>query len=119
MKDLSIRDDIIITKADKGGAVVIIDVDDYINEANRQLNNIEFYKEIPNEPSKLNRKKVNNESARLLDEKIATKLEVQEAKTPAFYMFPKIHKPENPGRPVISSVNCNTNRISQYVDHHP
>ena len=34
-------------------------------------------------------------------------------------MFPKIHKPENPGRPVISSVNCHTNSISQYVDHHP
>ena len=33
------RDDIIITKADKGGAVVIIDVEDYITEAEYQLNN--------------------------------------------------------------------------------
>ena len=34
------RDDIIITKADKGGAAVIWDVKDYlINEAEKQLNN--------------------------------------------------------------------------------
>ena len=37
--ELSERDDIIITKADKGGATVVINVDDYIQEANRQLNN--------------------------------------------------------------------------------
>ena len=105
MEDLSIRDDIIITKTDKGGAVVILDVDDYINEANRQLNNKEFYKEVQNDPTELNRKKVNaikeRKYARLLDKNIATKLEVQEAKTLAFYMFPKLHKPENPGKPEI------------------
>ena len=57
-------------------------------------------------------------SARLLDEKIATKLEVQEAKTLTSIMFPKIHKPENQGRPVISFINCHTTSISQYADHH-
>ena len=39
MKELSERVDIIITKADKGGAVVIVDVKDYIKQAERQLNN--------------------------------------------------------------------------------
>ena len=87
------------------------------------FNNKEFYKKIPNDPIELNRKKVNNairqlKSARLLDETIAAKLEVQEAKTPAFYMLLKILKPENRGRPVISSVNCHTTSISQYVNHH-
>ena len=106
MEDLSIRDDITITKTDRGGAVVILDVDDYISEANQQLNNKEFYKEVLNDPTELNRKKVNNaikerKYARLLDKNIATKLEVQEARTQAFYMFPKLHKPENPGKPEI------------------
>ena len=32
LQNLSKRDDIIITKADKGGAVVIVDVDDYIKK---------------------------------------------------------------------------------------
>ena len=115
MKDLSIRDNIKITKADKCGAIVIIDVDNYINEANQQINNKEFYKEISNDPTEM---KVNNvikeiKSARSRDQKIATKLEVQEAKTPVFYMFPKIHKPDNPGRPMISSVNCHRASLSQ------
>ena len=107
MKDLSIRDNIKITKADKCGAIVIIDVDNYINEANQQINNKEFYKEISNDPTEM---KVNNV---IKDQKIATKLEVQEAKTPVFYMFPKIHKPDNPGRPMISSVNCHRASLSQ------
>ena len=106
MEDLSIRDDITITKTGRGGAVVILDVDDYISEVNQQLNNKEFYKEVLNDPTELNRKKVNNaikerKYARLLDKNIATKLEVQEARTLAFYMFPKLHKPENPGKPEI------------------
>ena len=37
MKDLVKRKDIIITNADKGGAVVILDVEKYINEAICQL----------------------------------------------------------------------------------
>ena len=74
MKDLSIIDDTKITKADKDGAAVIIDVDNYVNEANWQLNNKEFYKEIPNDLTQSNRKKVNHpikelKSARILDEK--------------------------------------------------
>ena len=56
MKDLTIRDDITITKADKGGAVVIIDIDGYINKAKQQINKREFYNEIPNDQTELNRK---------------------------------------------------------------
>ena len=38
--------------------------------------------------------------------------------TPEFHLLPKIHKANNPGRPVISSVNCHTNRISEFVDYY-
>ena len=38
LKDLSKRHDIIITNAGKGGAVVVMDLNDYIREAKRQLN---------------------------------------------------------------------------------
>ena len=41
LKNLSKREHI-ITKADKGDAVVIIDVDGYVQKANRQLGNTEF-----------------------------------------------------------------------------
>ena len=46
LQNLCKRDDIIITKADKGSVVVIVDVDDYVQEANRQLENKEFYNKL-------------------------------------------------------------------------
>ena len=43
MEELAKRKDIFITNADKGGAVVIMDVEKYINEANRQLSDKSSY----------------------------------------------------------------------------
>ena len=45
----------------------------------------------------------------LLEEKI---------KTPESHLLPKIHKDNNPGRRVISSINCHTRRISEFVDYY-
>ena len=120
LQNLSKRDDIIITKADKGGAVVIVDVDDYIQEANRQLDNKEFYKKLTIDTTEINRIKVNRtinelKSSHLLNEKIANDLLSSEAKTPQFKMLPKVHKEGNPGRPVVSSIDCHTTKISKYI----
>ena len=37
-EELSKKDDIIITNADKRGAIVVMDIDRYISEAQHQLN---------------------------------------------------------------------------------
>ena len=42
----------------------------------------------------------------------------EKIKTPEFHCLPKIHKANIPGRPVISSVNCHTSRISEFVDYY-
>ena len=39
-------------------------------------------------------------------------------KPPEFLVLPKIHKTNNPGRSVISSINCHTSRISEFVDYY-
>ena len=62
LKDLSLRDNIIITKADKGGTVVITDNEDYISESNQQLNNAQFNKEIQNDRVKPTEKKSTKQS---------------------------------------------------------
>ena len=49
------RDDTIITRADKDGAIVLQDVKLYIKEAERQLNNTETYRPLPNDPAKINK----------------------------------------------------------------
>ena len=58
--------------------------------------------------------KKNNE----LVEDIAEGRKPLEPRTPRFYLLPQIHKENNPGRPVISSVDCHTRRISSFVDYH-
>ena len=49
---------------------------------------------------------------------MAKNLKSVNPKTPKLYLLPKIHKEGNPGRPVMSSVECHTERISAFVDHH-
>ena len=44
LEELSKKDDIIITNADKEGAIVVMDIDRYISEAQRQLNDEKNYK---------------------------------------------------------------------------
>ena len=89
LKTLSKREDTIITKADKGGAVVITDVAGYVKKANQQLDNTEFYKKLPNDTTELTRTKVDTsieelKTLGLLDEKTANNLKSSEAKTPQF-----------------------------------
>ena len=55
---------------------------------------------------------------KLLPKKTADGLKVSNPKTPKFYISPKIHEPNNPGRPVINSVERETLEISRFVDHH-
>ena len=123
LEELKARTDIIITKADKGGAVVIWDTNDYIKEAERQLNDTTSYKVLAQDPTEENTKKVKNliqqfKEQELIDDKLASNLIPENVKTPRFYLLPKVHKVNNPGRPVISSVSCHTSEISRFIDHH-
>ena len=39
-------------------------------------------------------------------------------RTPIFYMLPKIHKPNNPGQPIISGCDSPTANLSVYLDYY-
>ena len=123
LDQLSQRTDILICKADKGGATVILDVKDYIREANRQLGDKNFYRKLDSDPTNTHLELVNNAIDTLqrqnhLPKKIAEGLKQPVARTPRLYLLPKIHKAGNPGRPVVSSIDCHTSKISEYVDYH-
>ena len=103
LKDLSKREDIIITNADKDRTVVIMDVNDYIREAKRQLNEPRNYKVLAKDPTTTNNDLINQAIDRfakeqLINESIANGLKNPSLTTPQFYISPKIHKEENPGR---------------------
>ena len=50
--------------------------------------------------------------------KIADGLIKSNPRTPKFHVSPRIHKENNPGRPVICSINYHMSKISKYVDYH-
>ena len=45
-------------------------------------------------------------------------LKTTNVKTPHFYITPKVHTKDIPGRPVVSSMDCHTSKLSKFVDHY-
>lgn len=124
---------IIIKPADKGSAVVIMDREQYILEAHRQLNDMEYYRKLK-EPiylqtiplirdilSRLRKKRVIN--AKQL-QYLQGDLHPRERR---FYILPKIHKDpmtwtvpfEVPrGRPIVSDCSSETYRTTEFLDYY-
>ena len=136
IKGLKNNKDIIIKPADKGGATVIMDKKCYIDEALRQLNNKEYYREIPKPIFMDNKKKIDEILKEMQKNKFINRKQFkylsgpQEIKERAFYLLPKIHKPKETwpqpnkmpeGRPIVSDIDSETYRISEYINNflHP
>ena len=123
IKSLMANKNIVVKPADKGGAVVVMNVTDYINEGLRQLTDANFYIETDVDLTHSHTENINNFLQQLLDdEEIDDKchqfLHIDKERTSLFYMLPKIHKRKDnpPGRPIVSGNGCPTERISQLVD---
>ena len=119
-QNLKTRDDIVIKPADKGGAAVVWRTDLYKQEAFRQLADTKFYAKVNKDLTQTNQKIVKDTVNKLiLEQKLPSKarnLFVTTPKTSTFYLKPKIHKPNNPGRPIISACSCPTELISSFLD---
>jgi hypothetical protein len=120
LRSLRNRQDIIIKPADKGGAVVVWRRDLYILEASRQLEDCATYAPLPQPSIPAHCKLISAEvkSAIKTDSlpKTASLLIKRQPRQPTFYLLPKIHKPDCPGRPIVSAYNCPTEHLSQYLD---
>ena len=93
----------------------------YIQEAERQLPDSGFYQKLDRDLTMDHNKKV----AEVVHDAIsmkhelppsATNLIVDHPGTSKFYLLPKIHKPGNPGRPIVSACNCPTELLATYLD---
>ena len=98
LKDFQQRDDIVITKADKGGAVVIQDVSDYISEANRQLNDNNFYVKCNRDLTHEHNKQVNSTIDSLHKSNLLTKKNWQHAENKRPQNSKILHSPKDPQR---------------------
>jgi len=131
LNNLKDNKDLIIKPADKGGATVLINRENYIKEAERQLSNEKYYKKLTQPIYTKNIPKINTILSNMLNEKYINKKQFDylsgplDIKNRTFYLLPKIHKkPESwpqpglmpEGRPIVSDVNSETYRISELID---
>ena len=123
LKTIKNNKNIIIKKADKGGAVVVMDKQDYIDKIEKHLKDEISYEKV----------KDNKYVLKDLETNIISFLETilyhhhinentykylippEKPRTNLFYILPKVHKQEVPGRPIVSSVNSVTENISEFL----
>jgi hypothetical protein len=124
LAELKRAPNIIVKPADKGSAVVIQDLDDYINEGYRQLSDSNFYRETKDDLTHFHNELINNLIDHLEDNKEISKkcgayLRNEKPRTSQLYLLPKVHKNKlpMPGRPIVSANNSPTERISELADH--
>ena len=110
------RDRIVLT-ADKGVAMVVMDKQDYINKANQLLNQ-NTYKVISKDPTTTIKNKLIN-ILRVIKTKTGLGSYSYKAMYPTgcvppkFYGLPKIHKPDTPLRPIVSSCGSVTYGVAK------
>jgi hypothetical protein len=120
LRQLQARDDVVIKPADKGGAIVVWRRDLYEAEVRKQLSDTTFYaqqrKSTVKEDNALVRKTIKEAIRENNLPPEASRAIVQEPRESRFYLLPKIHKVNNPGRPIVSACSCPTTLISQFLD---
>ena len=112
--------DIVIKPADKGGALVVWDRNLYVKEATQQLSNAQNYENtVPNtyiSNQSVLRKNVNDFiSLKSLPPTAHLHIKTH-LRQSIFYLLPRIHKINNPGRPIIYVCPCPPEGISTYLD---
>ncbi|XP_048693502.2 WD repeat-containing protein 86 isoform X2 [Caretta caretta] len=89
---------------------------EYKQEAARQLSNTTFYKPLPSDPTEGYQKKLHHLLKKLPEkaqEQIRTDTSLESRPGD---LLPKIHKPGNPGCPIISGIGTLTAGLFGYVD---
>lgn len=124
---------IIIKPSDKGNAVVIMNTENYIIEANRQLDDKKYYKRIGEPLIDHNIRLIRASLQDMFRQGYIDKDRFNYLSGPSekrirqFYMLPKIHKKQESwpqpglmpaGRPIVSDVESETYRISSFIDYY-
>jgi DNA modification methylase len=95
----------------------------YLEEENRQVTDERFYKKMDSEPTKefstriIQELKFKTENSHI-EKNIFDYLKPDKPKARRFYLLPKTHKVNNPGRPIFSATGHPTENISEFSDFH-
>ena len=123
LRSLRTNKDITILPADKGNATVILDSVEYEEKAANILDHPPFQR-LEKDPTTKTEKRINDKLKQLVKQKkigqpTANHLRVSEKGTrpPLFYGSAKIHKPNVPLRPIVSTVGSATYNLSRFVSN--
>ena len=116
LSDLKLNPEVVTKKADKGSAVVSMTTTDYIREGYRQLSDKNFYQILKEDPTanfstKIAQVLSEMRSLNLITENNFEYLNVKNPTEGRFYLLPKIHKKNIPGRPICSPASHPTSNI--------
>lgn len=132
LQELKKAKHIVIKPADKGSAVVIMDREQYILEAQRQLDNSMYYKKLDKPIYMETIPLIQGVLQKLKKKKVINKKQLQylqgdlRPRERRFYILPKIHKDpttwtipsEVPkGRPIVSDCSSETYRTTEFLDY--
>ncbi|CAJ0940771.1 unnamed protein product [Ranitomeya imitator] len=114
---------IVIKPADKGGATVVMNKNQYVAEIKRQLADTTTYRKIQSDPVYNIRRKIDtiltkHSQLQTIDAKTKTFLTNDHPVTPVLYILPKIHKNllNPPGHPIVASTDSILNPVSVYLE---
>ena len=122
LTQLSKNEKLVIKKADKGGSIVIMNRDSYLKKVYDHLNDHKYYAKLTTDPTKDLITNINSfiETAvnhYLLSENTAKFITpTTNQRIPLFYILPKIHKKDIPGRPIVSAINSVTENMSEFLN---
>jgi hypothetical protein len=116
IKNLRNNENIVILKADKGGATVVMNKTDYNNKMMEHLTTTGSYKKLDNNPISMVIKEVKKAiKVSNLDEWMKKRLTPSCQITPRIYGLPKIHKEGTPLRPIVNTIGSPTYELARYV----
>ena len=102
-------------QAKQGGAAVVWAQHLYTEQPERELSDNNFYQQQDRDYIVNNNNTVCRVNKAAISEGERHNLIVDNPRPPGFYL-PNIHKPGNPGRPIVSACNCPTELIATYLD---
>lgn len=116
----SLKDDnnIIILRADKGNATVVMDRTEYETKIKCMLNDTKTYLTLKADPAKKCETKMKNLLSGMkerIPDKTYKHLCTTDGTTPRLYGVPKIHKDGIPLRPIISYIGSPTYQLSKHL----
>ena len=121
LRSLKQNSDILISRADKGNAIVVMNKRDYVSRAQTVLSGKQF-QPVTNKNMGLEcKEKEMNTYLRelyndeLIDKKLFWRLHSTSASMSVMYGQPKVHKAGYPMRPIISSIVSYNYRVSKYL----